>query len=206
MAKNQQSTRETPAVPHDVYPVKTSPGIQPMETTAADCFVLTDSVSDKGVCLRVLPSPVAVENKLNTMYGLLGWGCRRYNCGGTLYCSVGVYNPLTNDYLHKDAAALSDYCGVATTDKAKASDASAFVHAAAHWGVCQDVLALPNIKFDSTQVEIIPVPNPRDPNRIAGYRLRPALTVDKFARAEDGTIVAVQLRDQNGKAYTWQAD
>lgn len=186
-----------------VYPMELPEGAGLIQTTAEDCCVLMDEITEGGVRLHVLPSPAAVEHKLDLMYGPMGWGCRRYACGGTLYCSVGVFNPLTGDYLHKDAPAVGDYI-VPGMDKSKAQDASAFVHAAAHWGVCQDVLALPQMAFDKTQVEIIPVPSDRDSTRIKGYRLRSALTVDKLSRLEDGSIVAVQLKDREGKKYVWQ--
>lgn len=194
---NAKEKSSTPAV----YPLKMPTGAVLELTTPEDTFVLVDTVAEKYVQLRVLPLPTAVERRLNVMFGPMGWSCRRYACGGALYCSVGVYNPLTGDYLHKDAPAVDDYN--VGKDKAKAQAASSFVHAAAHWGVCEDVLELPTMVFSSQQMEIHPVAAQNDPKRVVGYRLRPTLTVDKFARGDDGTIVMVQLKDQDGKAYVW---
>ena len=194
---NAKEKASTPAV----YPLPLSAGATLEPTTPEDTFVLVDTVTEKYVQLRVLPLPAAVERRLNVMFGPMGWSCRRYACGGTLYCSVGVYNPLTGDYLHKDAPAIYDYNF--GPDKAKAQAASSFVHAAAHWGVGADVLELPTMVFGSQQMEIYPVAAQNDPKRVVGYRLRPALTVDKFARDNDGTIVMVQLKDQDGKVYVW---
>lgn len=195
---NVKEKTSTPAV----YPLRLPAGATLEQTTPEDTFVLVDVVAEKYVQLRVLPLPTAVERRLNSMFGLMGWSCRRYACGGTLYCSVGVYNPLTGDYLHKDAPAVDDYN--VGKDKAKAQAASSFVHAAAHWGVCEDVLELPTMAFSSQQMEIYPVAAQNDPKRVVGYRLRPALTVDKFARDNDGAIIMVQLKDQDGKVYVWQ--
>ncbi len=194
---NAKEKTSTPAV----YPLPLSAGATLEPTTPEDTFVLVDTVTEKYVQLRVLPLPAAVERRLNVMFGPMGWSCRRYACGGTLYCSVGVYNPLTGDYLHKDAPAVDDYN--VGKDKAKAQAASSFVHAAAHWGVGADVLELPTMVFGNQQMEIHPVAAQNDPKRVVGYRLRPSLTVDKFARDNDGTIVMVQLKDQDGKVYVW---
>lgn len=182
-----------------IYPLEL-PGPAPRQTEPADVWVLTKEVTEKGARLLVLPYPAAVESILNATFGAMGWTCRRYACGGTLYCSVGVFEPNTAQYVHKDAPAVNDYQGA---DKAKAQAASCFVGAAAHWGVCADVLALPEIVFTAAQVEIVPVADPNNAGRIRGYRLRPRLTVDKFARDPDGAIAMVQFKDQDGKVYVW---
>lgn len=197
-AKDQSKPKEaeTPAV----YPLQIAAGAELELTTTQDTYVQVDNVTEKYVQLRVLPLPMAVERLLNRMYGPMGWDCRRYACGGTLYCSVGVYNPLTGEYLHKDAPAVDDYAG---KNKAKAQAASSFVHAAEHWGVCADVLGLPVMTFTAQQMEIYPIAAQNDSKRIVGYRLRPALTVDKFARDDAGNIVMVQMKDQDEKVYVW---
>ena len=191
-----------PALVPAVYPMQMEACADIILTAPADCCVVVAKTTDTFVRLRVLPTPAGICRILDARFGPMGWCRRHYNCGSALYCSIGIYNPVTGDYLHKDAPAHDDYIG---GDKATLQDASSFAHAAALWGICEDVLALPAITFTAQQVEIQPVPDARNPQRIASYRMRQILTVDKFARKEDGTVAAVQYKDQDGKvAAVWQ--
>lgn len=174
----------------------------PRQTLPEEVFVVQAEVTENEAQLLLLPYPAALERILDETFSPMGWACRRYNCGGTLYCSVGVYNPMTNDYVHKDAPATQDYKG---KDKVRAADTSCFWGAAAHWGVCSDIRALPMITMRKPDVDIVPVAGGRDGKQVTGYRVNQRLRVDKFSRREDGSINMVQLIDQHGKKILWEA-
>ena len=172
-------------------------GLRPRVTEPADVFVRVKAREE--VQVVVLPYPAAVEQMLNDTYGPMGWTRRTYSCGGTLYCSVGVYSPALGDFVNKDAPALQDYDG---KDHAKVADASAFWGAAAYWSVCKDVHELPAIKLRGEGLDIVAIPG-KDGKTIIGYQLRQVLRVDKFDRNPDGTIRMVQFVDQHGKKLLW---
>ena len=169
-------------------------------------MVLCECGAD-AVRVRLLPDPAAVLHMMDETFGTLGWTRRFYFADGRLWCGVGVYHPLMNNFAIKDAAAPAGRLQISNPDKWKEN--GSFLAAAALWGVGADVMALPSMTFAADQVALDPVhkraKSPNDPPVVAGYRLHSALTVDKLLRGEDGRIIGVQLL-QGERKVVWQAE
>ena len=199
-----QSAQERPAAQVVQFPLF-SP--KPRQTAPQEVQVVVCECSADAVRVRLLPDPAAVWCMMDETFGTLGWTRRYYFADGRLWCGVGVYHPLMNNFAIKDAAAPAGKLQISNPDKWKEN--GSFLAAAALWGAGADVMALPSLIFAADQVAIDPVhkraKDPNDPPTVVGYRLHGALTVDKLLRAEDGHIIGVQLL-QGERKVVWQAE
>ena len=202
--KPVQSAQERPAAQAVQFPLFAP---KPRQTVPQEVQVVICECSADAVRVRLLPDPAAVWCMMDETFGTLGWTRRYYFADGRLWCGVGVYHPLMNNFAIKDAAAPAGKLQISNPDKWKEN--GSFLAACALWGAGADVMALSSLTFAADQVSIDPVhkraKNPNDPPTVAGYRLHSALTVDKLLRAEDGRIIGVQLL-QGERKVVWQAE
>lgn len=202
--KAPQSAQERPAAPVVQFPL---PFPKPRQTAPQEAQAVICECSSDAVRIRLLPDPAAVLHIMDETFGPLGWTRRYYFADGRLWCGVGVYNPVIGNYAVKDAAAPAGKFKISNPDKWKEN--GSFLAAAALWGVGGDLMALPSMTFAADQVDIGPVQKPgkrpSDPPTVVGYRLHHALTVDKLLRADDGSIIGVQLL-QGERKVVWQAE
>lgn len=202
--KPVQSAQERPAAQAVQFPLFAPKTRQtaPQEIQVVICECGADAVR-----VRLLPDPAAVLHIMDETFGTLGWTRRYYFADGRLWCGVGVYHPLMNNFAIKDAAAPVGKLQISSPDKWKEN--GSFLAAAALWGAGADVMALPSLTFAADQVDIDPIKKPGkrpgDPLVVVGYGLYHALTVDKLLRAEDGHIIGVQLL-QGERKVVWQAE
>ena len=202
--KAPQSAQERPAAPVVQFPL---PFPKPRQTAPQEAQAVICECSSDAVRIRLLPDPAAVLHIMDETFGPLGWTRRYYFADGRLWCGVGVYNPVIGNYAVKDAAAPAGKFKISNPDKWKEN--GSFLAAAALWGVGGDLMALPSMTFAADQVDIGPVQKPgkrpSDPPTVVGSRLHHALTVDKLLRADDGSIIGVQLL-QGERKVVWQAE
>ena len=202
--KAPQNAQERPATQAVQFPLFAP---KPRQTAPQEVQVVICECSADAVRVRLLPDPAAVWCMMDETFGTLGWTRRYYFADGRLWCGVGVYHPLMNNFAIKDAAAPAGKLQISNPDKWKEN--GSFLAACALWGAGADVMALSSLTFAADQVSIDPVhkraKNPNDPPTVAGYRLHSALTVDKLLRAEDGHIIGVQLL-QGERKVVWQAE
>ena len=202
--KAPQNAQERPATQAVQFPLFAP---KPRQTAPQEVQVVICECSADAVRVRLLPDPAAVWCMMDETFGTLGWTRRYYFADGRLWCGVGVYHPLMNNFAIKDAAAPAGKLQISNPDKWKEN--GSFLAACALWGAGADVMALSSMTFAADQVSIDPVhkraKNTNDPPTVAGYRLHSALTVDKLLRAEDGHIIGVQLL-QGERKVVWQAE
>ena len=203
--KPTQSAQECPAAQVvQSFPLFTP---KPRQTVPQEVQVVICECGADAVRIRLLPDPAAVLHIMDETFGTLGWTRRYYFADGRLWCGVGVYHPLMNNFAIKDAAAPAGKFKISNPDKWKENGSS--LAAAALWGAGADVMALPSMTFAADQVDIDPIKKPGkrpgDPLVVVGYGLYHALTVDKLLRAEDGHIIGVQLL-QGERKVVWQAE
>lgn len=191
-----RSTSRTPRKPSEgvSVPVVTFPIGAPKarQTKPEECAVRVLAVSADGVRVMVLPIEAAVRRILNETYGPLGWSDRYYYAGGQLRCQVGVYSPDTGEYVHKDAGPMN----LPSPNPNQMQESTSFLRAAAFVGAGEDVMELKPITLKAEQV---PVTQGED----GRYRLLGKLTVDRFARDENGTITMVQFALSDGRKVLW---
>lgn len=202
--KPTQSAQERPAAQVAQFPLFAP---KPRQTAPQEIQVVICECGADAVRVRLLPDPAAVLHIMDETFGTLGWTRRYYFADGRLWCGVGVYHPLMNNFAIKDAAAPVGKLQISNPDKWKEN--GSFLAAAALWGAGADVMALPSLTFAADQVDIDPIKKPGkrpgDPLVVVGYGLYHALAVDKLLRAEDGHIIGVQLL-QGERKVVWQAE
>lgn len=156
------------------------------------------------VRVRCLPDPAAIVRMMDETFGPLGWTRRYYFADGRLWCGVGVYNPLINNYAVKDAAAPTGKLQISNPDKWKEN--GSFLAAASLWGAGSDVMALPSMTMGGVVIEPVYQRTAKgQSDQPTGYRLHGALTVDKLLRADDGRIIGVQFLQGDCKVV-WQTE
>lgn len=173
----------------------------PRPTRPEEMIVVPKAASQAGVRLLVLPNPAAVQRILTEYFGWDSWSCRRYACGGVLYCGIGVRLGADGERIYRDAPALDDY---GPLNKPAAAAASSLYHAASMWGVCADIKALPIIPLTAEQVRVAAVPK-ADGKTIDHWRLDQRLVVDQLGRDDAGAITMVQFAADDGKKIVWRA-
>lgn len=186
-AKRRSEAVCAPAVK---FPLKLD---KPRQIAPQECSVVILATAEDGVKLQVIPKVVSVRDILNETYGPLGWTDRYYFCGGVTHCQVGIKDPNTWDFVYKDAGPMKLPVG----DPAQMQEGTSFLRAAAKWGLADDVMELGPIALKSSQVTM--KPNEKG----GGWHVDGKLTVDKFARAEDGHICMVQLLRADGQKVLW---
>ena len=196
-----QSAQECPAAQVVQFPLFAP---KPRQTAPQEVQVVICECSEDAVRVRLLPDPAAVWCMMDETFGTLGWTRRYYFADGRLWCGVGVYHPLMNNFAIKDAAAPAGKLRISNPDKWKEN--GSFLAAASLWGAGADVMALPSMTMGGVVIEPVYQRTAKgQSDQPTGYRLHGALTVDKLLRAEDGRIVGVQML-QGDRKVVWQAE
>lgn len=187
-----------------VFPL---PFPKPRQTAPQEIKVMICECAKDAVSIRLMPDPDAMARIMNETFGPQGWEYRYYYMNGVTFCGSGVLNPITGTYPRKDEKAPAGKFRL--RDPKDWETTGSFIASVAKWGAGSDVLRLPPLTLSADQVDIDPVQKPgkrpSDPPTVVGYRLHHALTVDKLLRADDGSIIGVQLL-QGERKVVWQAE
>lgn len=199
--KPAQSVQEHPAAQVVQFPLFAP---KPRQTAPQEVQVVVCECGPDAVRVRCLPDPAAIVRMMDETFGTLGWTRRYYFADGRLWCGVGVYHPLMNNFAIKDAAAPAGKLQISNPDKWKEN--GSFLAACALWGAGSDVMALPSMTMSGAVIDPVYQRTTKgQSDQPTGYRLHGALTVDKLLRAEDGHIIGVQLL-QGERKVVWQAE
>ena len=147
---------------------------------------------EDGIRVVVLPKESAVRYILNETYGPLGWGNSYYYTKNWWRCQLEVLSPANGLPVRKDAGPMC----LPSADVDRMQENTSFLRAAALFGVAEDVMDLKPIALKSDQVPVV-----KDQHGV--WRAAEKLTVDRFARAEDGHIHMVQFALASGKKVLW---
>lgn len=164
----------------------------PRQIEPQECVARCIEASADGVRVVVLPRVIDVRHMLDSVYGVLGWGDTYYRSGSWWRCQIEVLSPATGQYVRKDAGPLS----LPTSDPDRMQENTSFLCAAAMLGFAEDVMELGPIALKAEQVPVM---------KSEKGKFYPAvkISVDKFARAEDGHISVVQFALSDGKKVLW---
>lgn len=171
------------------FPVK---GPKAREIKPEECVVRVIAACEDGVRVVVLPKESAVRDILNEAYGPLGWGDSYYYTKNWWRCQLEVLSPVNGLPVRKDAGPMC----MPSADVDRMQENTSFLRAAALFGVAEDVMDLKPIALKSEQVPVV-----KDQHGV--WRAAEKLTVDRFARAEDGHIHMVQFALASGKKVLW---
>ena len=127
--KPTQSAQERPAAQVVQFPLFAP---KPRQTAPQEIQVVVCECGADAVRVRLLPDPAAVLHIMDETFGTLGWTRRYYFADGRLWCGVGVYHPLMNNFAIKDAAAPVGKLQISNPDKWKEN--GSFLAAAAQSG------------------------------------------------------------------------
>mgnify|MGYP003667976775 FL=1 len=135
-------------------------------------------------------------NVLDKAVGPENWSKRYEVIDGRLYCSVGIYNGATKEWVWKQ-----DVGTESNTEAEKGQASDAFKRACFNWGIGRELYDFPLIqaKLDSSEFQEIG----GRPKATWGLKLKEWTWGDK--RDENGQLVQLAAKDQNGKVrFNWK--
>jgi|TARA_R110000772_G_scaffold10164_5_gene32722 hypothetical protein len=135
-------------------------------------------------------------NVLDKAVGPENWSKRYEVIDGRLYCSVGIYNGATKEWVWKQ-----DVGTESNTEAEKGQASDAFKRACFNWGIGRELYDFPLIqaKLDSSEFQEVG----GRPKATWGLKLKEWTWGDK--RDENGQLVQLAAKDQNGKVrFNWK--
>ena len=115
---------------------------------------------------------------LDEIVGPENWQRKHEEVNGTIYCSVGIRNPDTNEWIWKqDAGSESN------TEAEKGAASDSFKRACFNWGIGRDLYEFPTIYIQHAQ----------------GEKIWPNSYTWGLERNEQGEIEVLGCRNKNGK-------
>ena len=168
---------------------------QPVELSQIDFRVQS---INKGGYATILAYKDAryVMNVLDKVVGPENWSKRYEVIEGRLYCSVGIYNSETKEWVWKQ-----DVGTESNTEAEKGQASDAFKRACFNWGIGRELYDFPLIqaKLDSSEFQEVG----GRPKATWGLKLKEWTWGDK--RDENGQLIQLAAKDQNGKVrFNWK--
>lgn len=107
---------------------------------ADEIDVRVGQVTRKGAILLLYKDARADMNILDETVGPSEWQREHYEVKGNLFCRVGIFNPLVNNFVWK-----AD-CGVeSNTEKEKGEASDSFKRACVNWGIGRELYTAPTL-------------------------------------------------------------
>ena len=135
-------------------------------------------------------------NVLDKTVGPENWSKRYEVIDSRLYCSVGIYNPETKEWVWKQ-----DVGTESNTEAEKGQASDAFKRACFNWGIGRELYDFPLIqaKLDSSEFQEVG----GRPKATWGLKLKEWTWGDK--RDKNGQLIQLAAKDQNGKVrFNWK--
>ena len=107
---------------------------------AEEVEIRVDSVSARGVSLLIYKNARVDMALLDETVGAMNWQRKHSVVNNNLYCSVGIRNPETGEWVWKDDVGVEGY---AAKEKSEASDS--FKRSCTNWGIGRELYTAPFI-------------------------------------------------------------
>lgn len=135
-------------------------------------------------------------NRLDEVVGHTGWQKRYELINGNLFCSVGVYDQNTNQWIWKQ-----DVGTESMTEKEKGQASDAFKRACFNWGIGRELYEYPIISIKLKEKDEYEIGNDGKARQTFGLKLRDWKWHTQFT---DGRINYLACKDQNGQLrFQW---
>lgn len=126
-------------------------------------------------------------NRLDEVFGVLGWQRKHEVIDGRLYCSVGVFNSNTNEWIWKQ-----DVGTESNTEKEKGQASDAFKRACFNLGIGRELYEYPIMQIKLNDDEWDKSTKRQTYNlKLRDWRW--------FTQWENGKLTYIGAKDQNGK-------
>ena len=109
--------------------------------TADEVKVRVNTINDKYCTLLLYKDSRCDMNVLDDTVGPFGWSRKHYECKGNLYCSVGIYDTESNQWVFKDDCGTENF-----TEKEKSEASDSFKRACTNWGIGRELYTAPVMK------------------------------------------------------------
>lgn len=156
-------------------------------------------ISDKGAVVLLYKTARVDMDMLDRIVGPMNW-CNSYrDIDGVMYCSIGIHDPETKEWISKEDCGIESRAdGEGTEKKGEASDA--FKRAGFRWGIGRELYSAP---FTFVRVET--KQNGRGNYELADRFM--TFSVSHIAYSEDRKISELKIVNNKGvEVFSWKAE
>ena len=155
--------------------------IRNLKADEIECRIGT--ITDRGITLLLYKNARVDQAILDETFGIFGWQRHHTVIGGSLYCSVSVWDEEHQDWIMKqDVGSESDY------EKEKGAASDSFKRACVNLGIGRELYTAPLIWVSAERIQI----QEKDHRKIVKDRF----SVKSINISEDKVITALTIENQ----------
>lgn len=165
---------------------------RPLKANEIECRVA--EIAKNGSFLKILLYKTARTDSalLDEVYGPMNWQNKYEVIDGKMYCSIGIKNPETNEWIWKQNVGTESNM---EAEKGQASDA--MKRAGFVWGIGTELYSAPEIRVPADRCNI------KEYN--GKYRCYDFFTVEKIAYDENENISGLAIKCNGKRCFIWQS-
>ena len=159
-----------------------------LEAHEIECRVST--VKENGLSLLIYKDARVDMNILDETVTQMGWQRKHYELKGNIYCSVGIYDKDSKEWVYKDDAGSES-----NTEAVKGEASDSFKRACFNWGIGRELYSAPFIWVSSDKCSIT-----KRGDRFTCYD---RFTVEKIKYNDKGEITGIAIVNDKTKAVVY---
>ncbi len=168
--------------------------IRTLRADEIECRV--GAINEKGLSLLLYKDARVDQKILDEAYGAMNWKRSHQQIGGSLYCTVEIWDKEKGQWIAKQDVGTASY---SDAEKGLASDS--FKRACFNWGIGRELYTAPFIWISAEKVKIEPKGQGRDMKYHTNERFS-VKSIDYAGRAVS-SLAVVNSRGQ--EVYSWSA-
>lgn len=141
---------------------------------------IVETKDGQTITLLLYPKTHCILNILDTTLGPTAWQREYYEAAGLLFCKLGIYEALTNQWLWK-----SGTCSDSNVEKNSTLAEESFRRAATAWGIGRELFSAPTITIDLREDDL------------SSDKVTQTFYVDEI-EANEGVISKLTILDERG--------
>jgi len=116
---------------------------------ADEVEVRVSTINENGCSLLLYKDARCDMNILDETFGVMNWQRKHELINGNLFCSVGIRNPETGEWIWKQDVGVESY-----TEKEKGEASDSFKRACFNWGIGRELYTAPSIWVNASSIDL----------------------------------------------------
>ncbi len=168
--------------------------IRTLRADEIECRVGT--INERGLSLLLYKDARVDQKILDEVYGVLNWKRSHQQIGGSLYCTVEIWDKEKGQWIAKQDVGTASY---SDAEKGLASDS--FKRACFNWGIGRELYTAPFIWISAEKVKI----EPKGQGRDIKYHTNERFSVKSIDYAERAVSSLAVVNSRGQEVYSWSA-